>query len=53
MEFLSEEAINQAVTFIKERTDIQPRIGMILGSGLGPLSEEVANGVGFPSEEVP
>jgi purine-nucleoside phosphorylase len=26
---------------------------MILGSGLGPLSEEVNNGVGFPSEEVP
>jgi purine-nucleoside phosphorylase len=53
MEFLTEEVINNAVVFIKERTDIFPRVGMILGSGLGPLSEEVTNGVGFPSEEVP
>jgi purine-nucleoside phosphorylase len=53
MEFLTEEVINNAVAFIKERTDIFPRVGMILGSGLGPLSEEVNNGVGFPSEEVP
>jgi purine-nucleoside phosphorylase len=53
MEFLTEEVINNAVAFIKERTDIKPRVGMILGSGLGPLSEEVTNGTGFPSEEVP
>lgn len=53
MEFLSDEVIHQAVGFIKERTDIAPRIGMILGSGLGPLSEEVADGTGFSSAEVP
>lgn len=53
MEFLSDEVIHQAVGFIKERTDIAPRIGMILGSGLGPLSEEVADGTGFASAEVP
>lgn len=53
MEFLTEQSISKAVSFIKERTDIQPRVGMILGSGLGPLSEEVEGRVGFPSHEVP
>jgi purine-nucleoside phosphorylase len=53
MEFLTEVVINKAVEFIKGRTDIKPRIGMILGSGLGPLSKEVTDGVGFPSQEVP
>ena len=53
MEFLTEEVINQAVDFIKGKTNIQPRIGMILGSGLGPLSEEVELGVAFPSKDVP
>lgn len=53
MEFLTEEAIDKAVAFIRERTDIKPHIGMILGSGLGPLSEEVNGGSSFPSYEVP
>jgi purine-nucleoside phosphorylase len=53
MEFLTEEVIHEAVDFIKTRTQANPRIGMILGSGLGPLSEEVENGVSFPSNEVP
>jgi len=53
MEFLTEEGINQAVEFIKGKTKIKPRVGMILGSGLGPLSEEVELGVAFPSKDVP
>jgi purine-nucleoside phosphorylase len=53
MEFLTEEVIHGAVDFIKGRTQAKPRIGMILGSGLGPLSEEVEDGVSFPSNEVP
>jgi purine-nucleoside phosphorylase len=53
MEFITEEGINTAVEFIKARTDINPRVGMILGSGLGPLSDEVELGVAFASKEVP
>jgi purine-nucleoside phosphorylase len=53
MEFLTEEVITKAVEFIQGRTDVQPRVGMILGSGLGPLSDEISNGVAFPSKEVP
>ena len=53
MEFLTEEGINEAVEFIQGKTKIKPRVGMILGSGLGPLSEEVELGVAFPSKDVP
>jgi purine-nucleoside phosphorylase len=53
MEFLTEGVIHEAVGFIKARTQTKPRVGMILGSGLGPLSNEVENGVTFPSNEVP
>lgn len=53
MEFLTEEMINTAVGFIQNRVKIKPRVGMILGSGLGPLSEEVADSVAFSSKEVP
>jgi purine-nucleoside phosphorylase len=41
MEFLSLEAIDRAVEAVRERTDGQPKIGMILGSGLGGLAESV------------
>ena len=53
MEFITEEGINEAVEFIQGKTKIKPRVGMILGSGLGPLSEEVELGVAFPSKDVP
>ncbi len=53
MEFLTEEMINTAVEFIQDRVKINPRVGMILGSGLGPLSEEVTDRVAFSSQDVP
>jgi len=52
-EFLTEADIQAAVDAIRSRTDLQPRIGMILGSGLGPLAEAVEGGVAFDSKEVP
>jgi purine-nucleoside phosphorylase len=53
MEFLTEEVINSAVAFIQDRVELKPRVGMILGSGLGPLSDEVVDSVDFPSQDVP
>lgn len=41
--FLTLGDIDQVVSEIKKRTKVSPRIGMILGSGLGPLAEEVEN----------
>ena len=38
---------------VRARTDIQPRIGIVLGSGLGGLADELADPVAIPFEELP
>lgn len=43
MGYLTMEEIDAVVTAIKDRTSVTPRIGIILGSGLGPLAETVAS----------
>lgn len=41
------------VARIREQTDIQPQVGLVLGSGLGPLAEILQNRVVIPYEELP
>lgn len=53
MEFLTIEAIDAVVAAIRARTEIQPRIGLILGSGLGALAEEVESPVKISYRELP
>lgn len=53
MEFLTMERIDSVVGAIRERTDVQPRIGLILGSGLGALAGEVESPVTIPYNELP
>ena len=52
-EFLTIEEIDEVVEAIRERTDAQPRVGMILGSGLSGLAESVENAVKIPYSELP
>jgi purine-nucleoside phosphorylase len=40
-EFFSYAEVKQAADFIQGQTKHQPTIGLILGSGLGPLAEEI------------
>ncbi len=48
------EKIEQAANFIKQRTkNFKPLIGIILGSGLGNLAEEVEQKIIIQYEEVP
>jgi purine-nucleoside phosphorylase len=48
------EKIEQAANFIKQRTkNLKPLIGIILGSGLGNLAEEVEQKITIQYEEVP
>ncbi len=47
------EDYTQTAQFIQERIPIQPRIGLILGSGLGPLAESVQDGVVLPYQDIP
>ncbi|MFP3854653.1 MAG: purine-nucleoside phosphorylase [Anaerolineales bacterium] len=51
-EYLTIEQIDSVVDKIRERTDVEPRVAMILGSGLGPLAEEVSGGDRFPNQEI-
>lgn len=38
---------------VRARSDLRPRLGMVLGSGLGSLAEEIADAVELPFEELP
>jgi purine-nucleoside phosphorylase len=43
-----------AADVIRERSDgLAPRVGVVLGSGLGPLADDVAAGVAIPYGELP
>jgi len=44
--------IGESVDFIREKTDVKPMIGIILGSGLGSLADEI-EGVGIPYKNIP
>ncbi len=52
-EWLTEDQIDQAANLIRERTQHQPSVGMVLGSGLGPLAEQVQDADHIPFDEIP
>lgn len=52
-EFLTLAQIDKIADIIRERISIQPQVGMILGSGLGPLAESVEQAVRIPYEDLP
>lgn len=52
-EFVTLEQIDQAAEAIRARTSRKPRIGMILGSGLGDLAKLVENPDIIPYKEIP
>lgn len=43
----------QAAHLIRERITVQPKIGLVLGSGLGGLADAVENAVHIPYEAIP
>jgi purine-nucleoside phosphorylase len=45
--------IKQTADFIQNRTRHQPKIGLILGSGLSPLAAEVEEADHIPYQEIP
>jgi purine-nucleoside phosphorylase len=53
MEFLTLEEIDSAVHAIQARTSVKPRVGIILGSGLGELADAIESAERIPAAEVP
>jgi purine-nucleoside phosphorylase len=47
------EKIQEAVRFIKERSTLEPKIGFILGSGLGDYAEQFSEAVGISFADIP
>ena len=45
--------VSEAVDFIRGRIKIKPEAGIILGTGLGALAEEIEHAVTIPYEEIP
>lgn len=43
----------KAVAVVSSRTGLKPRVGMILGSGLGGLADQVEGAVAIPYGEIP
>ncbi len=52
-EFLSIEQINEIVKVIRKKTNQKPRVGMILGSGLGSLAEVADGAERIPYGQLP
>ena len=47
------QSYDEAADSIRQRIRIQPRVGLVLGSGLGPLADEIADPVRIPYQEIP
>ena len=45
--------LTELTAAVRARTDLVPRLGLVLGSGLGGLAEEVADPVAIPFAELP
>jgi hypothetical protein len=47
------QKIQAAVSYIRSRCSLQPEVVMVLGSGLGPIADEVQDATIIPYAEVP
>ncbi len=47
------EKISNAVAFIKSKSDVQPEMGLILGTGLNSIAELIENPTFIPYGDIP
>jgi purine-nucleoside phosphorylase len=52
-EWITMQEIDEAAAFIQRHTTQRPRVGMILGSGLGGLADVLADAESIPTAEIP
>lgn len=50
---VNKQALQEAAAYLQEKMGETPSIGLILGSGLGVLAEEIENPVKIPYNEIP
>ncbi len=47
------EKAQEAAQFLRQRTSLEPRVGLVLGSGLGAFGESLIEVVKIPYQEIP
>jgi len=47
------QRVRLAAAFVAERVSLRPRIGVVLGSGLGAFADQLSSGVRVPYAEIP
>lgn len=52
-EFPSYAHIKAAASTVRERISLQPRVGLILGSGLNPLADSIEGSIAIPYADIP
>jgi len=52
-DFLTLQIIDEVTASLRAKLSVAPKIGLILGSGLGGLAESVSNAVVLPYEQIP
>lgn len=45
--------MNNTIKFLRKKVSVEPEIGLILGSGLGILADEIENPIKIPYNEIP
>ncbi len=53
IEFQSFAHLEEAATFVRNHSRYEPKIGLVLGSGLGALVEEIQDGDHIPYSDIP
>ncbi len=50
---MNKAQVLEAVAFVRRHTDMQPKIAIILGSGLGPFADTLEKSTVIPTETIP
>ena len=50
---LTHDEVKQSADFLRGKLPFIPEIGIVLGSGLGPLAEEIEQPVCIPYGDIP
>lgn len=53
MFLMDQQAIKEAAEYIKDKLTVKPSIGLILGSGLGVLAEEISDEIVIQYQDIP
>lgn len=53
MTAINQTIIQEAAAYIQSKTEVNPEVGLILGSGLGILADLIQDGISIPYQDIP